>query len=138
MSKLQILHVDKYQHEATSRGHSVIVDEPEKVGGSDEGMNPYEYLLTALGGCTAITLRMYAERKGWDLQDVTIELSHENVHAEDCEECETGEGKLAVLRRRIRLTGELDDEQRERLLEIADKCPVHRTLEGTIEVIDEE
>lgn len=138
MTQLKILHVENYQHEATSREHSVIVDEPEKVGGDDQGMNPYEYLLTALGGCTAITLRMYAQRKEWKLDDVTIELSYENVHAQDCEECETGDGKLAVLRRRIQLTGELDDEQRARLMEIADKCPVHRTLEGTIEVIDQE
>jgi len=138
MTKLEVLHVEKYLHEATARGHSVVVDEPEDVGGGNAGMTPYEYLLAALGSCTAITLRMYAERKKWKLDDVRVAVSHETKHAEDCEQCETEEGKLAVLRRRIEITGDLDDEQRARLMEIASMCPVHRTLEGTVEVIDEE
>lgn len=137
MTRLEVLHVQGFQHEATARGHSVLIDEPKAVGGDDQGPTPYELLLAALGGCTAITLRMYAARKGWNLVDVKVELEHENVHAEDCAACETQEGKLAVVRRRIELTGDLGADQRERLLEIASRCPVHRTLEGTIEVIDE-
>jgi putative redox protein len=137
MTRLEVLHLQGYQHEATARGHSVLIDEPKQVGGDDQGPTPYELLLAALGGCTAITLRMYAQRKGWHLDDVKVELAHENVHVKDCAECETQEGKLAVVRRRIELTGDLDADQRERLLEIASRCPVHRTLEGTIEVIDE-
>jgi putative redox protein len=133
---MQILHVEKYQHEATSRGHSVIADEPKDAGGDDQGMTPYELLLAALGTCTAMTLRMYAERKGWDLQDVRVDLEHDRVHADDCEECETGEGKLSRLRRKVEVTGDLDDEQRARLHEIANRCPVHRTLEGPIEIFD--
>lgn len=137
MSTVTVLHLENYQHEATTRGHAVILDEPTSVGGDDKGMNPYEHLLAALGGCTAMTLRMYAERKKWKLRDVRVELTHANVHASDCEQCDTREGRLSVIRRRIELTGELDDEQRARLMEIASRCPVHRTLEGTIEVIDE-
>ncbi len=133
---MQILHVEKYQHEATSRGHSVIGDEPKDAGGDDQGMTPYEFLLAALGTCTAMTLRMYAERKGWDLQDVRVDLEHDRVHADDCEECETGEGRLSRIRRKVEVTGDLDDEQRARLQEIANRCPVHRTLEGPIEIFD--
>ena len=134
MSRLEVLHVERYQHEATARGHSIVVDEPEDVGGQDQGLSPYELLLAALGGCTAITLRMYAQRKGWSLQDVRVSLSHERSHAEDCEQCDSTEGKLDVLRRRIELVGELDEDQREKLREIAAKCPVHRTLHSEVKV----
>lgn len=136
MSRLQILHVEKLQHEATARGHSILADEPEGAGGDDRGMTPYELLLAALGACTAMTLRLYAERKGWDLQDVSVELSHEKSHAKDCERCVTSEGKLDVVYRKVEITGDLDEEQRARLMEIADRCPVHRTLTGTIEILD--
>lgn len=137
MSKVTVLHVEHYQHEATARGHSVLLDEPVDQGGDDRGMNPYEHLLAALGGCTAMTLRMYARRKGWTLHDVRVDLSYANVHADDCERCESQEGKLGVIHRRVEITGDLDEEQRARLLEIASRCPVHRTLEGTIEILDE-
>jgi putative redox protein len=138
MSKMQVLHVEKLQHEATSRGHSILADEPEGAGGDDRGMTPYELLLAALGTCTAMTLRLYAERKKWDLQDVSVQLSHTKSHADDCERCETREGKLDVMYRKVEITGDLDDEQRARLMEIADRCPVHRTLEGTIEILEAE
>ena len=137
MSTLKVLHLENFQHEATARGHSVLIDEPNSLGGDDRGPTPYELLLAALGSCTAITLRMYAQRKGWDLQDVSVELTHEQVHAQDCSDCETKDGKLAVMRRRIELTGNLDDEQRARLLEMATRCPVHRTLEGKVEILDQ-
>ena len=136
MSKLTVLHLENYQHEATARGHSVLADEPEKVGGDDRGMTPYELLLAALGSCIAMTLRMYAERKKWPLEDVTVELTHEKSHAKDCERCETSEGKLDVIYRKVAFTGDLDDEQRARLMEIADRCPVHRTLHGPLEIHD--
>jgi putative redox protein len=137
MTTLQVLHVEKLQHEATSRGHSIIVDEPKELGGLDGGLSPYEVLLAALGACTAMTVRLYAERKGWPLDDVAVDLSHDRVHAEDCAECETGEGSLSLIRRHVRLAGDLTDEQRARLHEIASRCPVHRTLAGPIEIHDE-
>jgi putative redox protein len=135
-AEVRVLHLERYQHEATSRGHAVILDEPEEVGGDDAGLNPYELLLAALGGCVAITLRMYARRKGWDLQDVEVHLDHDSVHAADCASCETKEGKLSLIRRRLRFTGDLTDEQRARLREIAARCPVHRTLQGPLEIHD--
>lgn len=137
MNRLSVLHLEKYQHEATARGHSIVVDEPENAGGQDKGLTPYELLLAALGSCTAITLRMYAERKGWPLDDVAVEVSHERTHAQDCADCETEEGRLDVIRRRVELVGDLSDEQRERLLEIATRCPVHKTLEGKVEILDQ-
>jgi putative redox protein len=136
MTKLQVLHLEGLQHEATSRGHSIIVDEPKELGGLDQGLSPYELLLAALGACTAMTVRMYARRKKWPLDDVTVELSHDRVHAKDCQECETEEGQLGLIRREVRLVGELSEEQRARLHEIASRCPVHRTLEGPIEILE--
>ena len=135
-TRVEVLHLENLQHEATVREHSVVLDEPEKAGGADAGMTPYEMLLAALGGCTAMTLRMYAERKGWNLQDVTVRLEHDRVHADDCQKCETREGKLTRIRRHVEITGDLDDEQRARLHEIAARCPVHRTLEGPVEIFD--
>jgi putative redox protein len=133
---LTVLHLENYQHEATSREHSIILDEPKEVGGDDRGLSPYEVLLAALGSCTAITLRMYATRKGWPLDDVQVELSHERMHARDCEDCESEEGQLGVVRRQVTLAGDLSEEQRQRLHEIADRCPVHRTLTGTVEILN--
>jgi len=133
---LTVLHLENYQHEATSRGHSIILDEPKEAGGDDVGLSPYETLLAALGGCTAMTLRMYAKRKGWPLDDVQVELSHERMHARDCEDCESEEGQLGVVRRKVTLSGDLSDEQRQRLHEIADRCPVHRTLTGAVEILN--
>ena len=110
--------------------HRLAADEPVEAGGNDAGPGPYDYLLAALGACTSMTLRMYAERKGWPLERVVVRLHHDKVHAEDCAECETREGKIDRLERVIALAGPLDAEQRQRLLEIANKCPVHRTLES--------
>ncbi|OYX44386.1 MAG: osmotically inducible protein C [Rhodobacterales bacterium 32-67-9] len=106
--------------------HHAIADEPETYGGTDRGMSPYGFLAAGLGACTSMTIRMYARRKGWPLAHVRVDISHDKVHARDAE---TGGNRIDVFRREITLEGDLDAEQRARLLEIADKCPVHRTLE---------
>ena len=114
--------------EISAGSHTLVADEPESLGGKDEGPNPYDYLLGALGACTAMTLRMYADRRGWPLESITVRLGHQKIHARDCAECETEGGKIDRIEREIELEGDLSEEQREKLLEIADKCPVHRTL----------
>ncbi len=114
------------------RQHSLVADEPEEVGGTDQGPTPYDLLGAALGTCTAMTLRMYADRKKWPLEGVTVQVEHDRLHAADCAACETKQGKIDRLRRTLTLDGPLDDGQRARLVEIADRCPVHRTLESEI------
>jgi uncharacterized OsmC-like protein len=118
--------------EVSAGGHALVADEPESLGGTDEGPNPYDLLLAALGGCTAMTLRMYADRKGWPLESVTVRLSQDRIHAKDCEECETEEGRIDRILREIELGGPLEEKQRRRLVEIADMCPVHRTLKAEV------
>ena len=109
--------------------HQLTADEPKGVGGNDEGPTPYDLLLAALGSCTSITVTMYAQRKGWPLRGVSTRLRHARIHAEDCADCESKEGKIDHIDLEIRLEGPLlSDEQRTKLLEIAEKCPVHRTL----------
>jgi uncharacterized OsmC-like protein/fermentation-respiration switch protein FrsA (DUF1100 family) len=110
-------------------GHELLADEPEGKGGENRGPTPYDLLLAALGTCTAMTLRMYARHKKLPLERVRVRLSHDRVHADDCADCEDGRG-LERFTREVELVGDLDDAQRKRLLEIADRCPVHRTLEG--------
>ena len=124
----------RFQQEVRIGAHRLIADEPVDVGGLDSGPGPYDLLLAALGACTSMTLRLYAERKGLPLDRVTVRLSHDKVHAADCETCETKEGMIDRIERAITLAGALDDGERARLLEIADKCPVHRTLTSEIEI----
>ena len=112
--------------------HGLRADEPLGVGGGDSGPTPYDFLLAALGSCTTMTLRMYAERKKFALQRAAVTLRHDKIHAEDCAECETGEGRVDRIVRDIELTGDLTAEERQKLLEIADKCPVHRTLHAEV------
>lgn len=117
----------------TAGRHELVADEPRPMG-EDAGPTPYDLLLSGLGACTSMTLRLYADRKGWPLTRVTVELKHSRLHARDCEECETASGMVDRIERTIRLDGELSDEQRARLMDIADKCPVHRTLVSEINI----
>ncbi len=112
--------------------HALAADEPVQHGGNDTGPTPYDLLLAGLGACTSMTLRMYAERKGLALERIAVTLRHEKIHAEDCETCETREGKIDRIEREIEITGDVDEAARRRLLEIAEKCPVHRTLHSEV------
>lgn len=120
--------------EIRASGHGLRADEPAEHGGSDTGPSPYDFLLVALGTCTSMTLRMYADRKSWPLEGVKVRLNHGKIHAVDCADCETKVGKVDRIHRVIELSGPLDDQQRQWLLEIADRCPVHRTLKSEINI----
>jgi len=123
-----------FRTEIFANGFGMVADEPVQYGGTDEGPSPYEYLMAGLGACTTMTVQMYARRKGWSLKDALVRLSHHKIHAEDCRDCESGEGKMDKFTRELEFSGELDEAQRQKLLEIAEKCPVHRTLTGVISI----
>ncbi len=123
-----------FAQEIAVRSHRLRGDEPLAAGGTDTGPSPYDLLLAALGTCTSMTLSLYARRKQWPLERVTVRLRHSKIHAKDCAECETKEGLLDRIEREIALEGALSDEQRARLLEIANRCPVHRTLTAEIAI----
>ena len=114
--------------------HRLVSDEPTSVGGTDTGPTPYDLLLAAIGSCTSMTIALYARRKQWALERVTVRLRHSRVHAEDCAECETRMGKLTLIERDIELEGVLDEDQRARLLAMANRCPVHLTLTSQMEI----
>jgi uncharacterized OsmC-like protein/alpha-beta hydrolase superfamily lysophospholipase len=124
----------RFQQEIRTGRHRFLADEPVAVGGLDSGPGPYDLVLAGLGACTSMTLRLYAERKALPLDRVTVRLGHSRIHAVDCENCETKEGMIDRVDRVITLAGDLNDEQRKRLIEIADKCPVHRTLTSEINI----
>ena len=105
---------------------------PQSVGGDDSGLTPYQLLSASIGACTSMTIRMYADRKKWPLGRISVRVHHEKIHAKDCAECENKEGRVDRIEREIEIEGELTTEQRERVLEIADKCPVHRTLHSPV------
>jgi putative redox protein len=123
-----------YQTEIQANGHRMMADEPIAVGGSDTGPSPYDFLVASLGACTSMTLRMYADRKGWPLDAITVRLMHRKIHARDCQGCDKEQSKMDFIDRELELHGDLDEAQRKKLLEIADKCPVHRTLHSHIGV----
>jgi putative redox protein len=114
--------------------HALVADEPAAVGGDDAGPGPYDYLLAALGACTSMTMRLYAERKGINAERFTVRLSHRRIHAEDCADCDTREGNIGEITRDITIEGEVPETARARLMEIADRCPVHQTLTHEIKI----
>ncbi|KTC89331.1 OsmC family protein [Fluoribacter dumoffii] len=122
----------KFTQEIIIGEHHLIADEPTSFGGNDLGPSPYDFLLAALGSCTSMTIRMYAENKKFPLEQVIVKLTHEKTHVEDCVGCEKASAKIDRITRRIELRGKLTEEQRSRLLEIANMCPVHRTLTSKI------
>ena len=124
--------------EVAVRHHRFVADEPKSVGGDDLGPTPYDFLSAALGACTAMTLRMYADRKKWPLDAVSVVIDHEKKHIEDCEDCGDKGKRIDAFTRSVGVKGELSDEQKTRLLEIADRCPVHRTLESSSEIVTQE
>ncbi|MGE0135369.1 MAG: OsmC family protein [Dehalococcoidia bacterium] len=126
---------ERYTTQVTTQRHSLVADEPAPAG-DDLGPTPYELLLGALGSCTSMTLLMYARRQGWPLTEVQIELSHQRDYMQDCEDCENDGAKLEAVVRRIHLEGALSEEQRARLMEIARRCPVGKTLESSLLIVD--
>ncbi len=118
--------------EVTANGYALVADEPAGLGGTDAGPTPYDYLLAALGSCTAMTVRMHADRKGWALESVRVRMKHDKIHAQDCEGCETESGRIDRIELELEFEGHLDEQQRRRLKEIAEKCPVHRTLDAEV------
>jgi putative redox protein len=123
-----------FRTESKTGNHTLVIDEPANVGGTDAGPTPYEFLLTALGSCTVMTLRVYADRKGWPLESASVHLRSGHSHEQDCEDCATKKVGIGHVDRRIELDGPLTDEQRTRLLQIADRCPVKQTLENCIHI----
>src|SRR5262245_50145027 len=123
-----------FQQEVTAGKHRLIADEPVSAGGGDAGPDPYDYLLTALGVCTSMTIGFYARRNRMPLENITVSLSHSRIYAADCEECETKEGMLDRIDVEVELTGPLTSEQHAKLMDVAAKCPVHRTLTSEINI----
>ncbi len=137
MAEVIVRSLDNLRQEIAAGPHTFYADEPADAGGDDAGPDPYELLLAALGACTSMTIQLYARRKGWPLETVEVRLSHRRDHVRDCEECEQKPVQIDVIERRLTFRGDLDDTQRARLAEIAGKCPVHRTLTGTIKINDQ-
>jgi len=123
-----------FAQEVKIDSHELYADEPASYGGTDTGPSPYDLLLAALGSCTSMTIGLYARKRSWPLENIAVSLRHSKIHAIDCEECETKEGRIDRIELDIQLTGSLTDEQRTKLIEIAGKCPVHQTLTSEINI----
>jgi putative redox protein len=136
MAEVTVVSKEKFKQHITAGSHSFYADEPAHLGGEDAGPDPYSLLLAALGACTAMTVRMYAKRKEWPLERVEVRLVNQRVHAVDCQECTSKDGYITRIKRHIKFFGPLDQEQRARLLEIAQRCPVHKTLAAEISIND--
>jgi putative redox protein len=134
--KIVHLHLGKenYKTIMTAGRHELISDEPASVGGQDSGPDPYDYLLMSLGSCTVITLKMYADRKKWSVDDIYVEMLHHKSHAEDCRDCDDPKAKIDKIEKEIIIKGDVTEDQLQRLMEISKKCPVHRTLLGDINI----
>jgi putative redox protein len=126
---------EKYRTQVVAGGQTLVVDEPAEVGGGGEAPTPYDLLLGSIGACTAMTLRMYADRNGWPLESVTVRLRQARSHAKDCADCATKHVGVNQIEREMELSGPLTDEMRERLTQIADRCPIKQTLERGITVV---
>jgi len=127
----------KYRTTLSNGTHELLGDEPVPYG-ADLGPNPYDYLLMSLGSCVAMTLRMYADRKNWELEEVEVYLSQNRIYAKDCEDCESDDGYVHIIEKKVKLVGNLDETQRKRLVEISDRCPVNKTLLNEIQIKTEE
>src|SRR5687768_17577677 len=134
MAEVVVTSVGFLKQEITAGSHTFYADEPREAGGSDSGPDPYSLLLGALGACTAMTLQIYARRKEWPLEKVEVSLKHSRILAEDCVDCTATHGKIEQIERYISLTGKLNEEQKARLLEIAERCPVHKTLASGVSI----
>jgi putative redox protein len=137
MAEIVVRSLGGLEQEIQARGHRWLADEPLEAGGGDAGPTPYELLLSALGACTAMTVRLYATRNGWPLEGVEVVLRHERIHAEDCLNCDSRDARLDRITKRLSLHGPLDAEQRQRLAEIAERCPVQRTLTSPLQIEQE-
>ena len=122
-----------YTQQITAGSHQLVADEPRPIG-DDTGPTPYDLLLAGLGACTSMTVRMYADRKGWPLDRVQVTLRHSRIHAKDCADCQSSTGFVSRIDRDIQLSGDLDDSQRQRLLQIAERCPVHQTMTNEVRI----
>lgn len=136
MANVTVESLGNLQVRVSTKEHSLVADEPPGIG-DGQGPDPYELLLGALGSCTAMTLLLYARRKNWPLKSVKAELTIEKIHARDCEECEQADGKIDQIKVRLHLEGELDQEQRDRLADMATRCPVRKTLLGLPLIVDD-
>ena len=136
MAEVIVSSVGYLKQQITAGSHTLVADEPREAGGSDAGLDPYSLLLASLGACTAMTLQIYARRKEWPLEKVEVSLRHSRIHAEDCRDCASTGGKIDQIERFISLAGPLSPEQKARLLEIAQRCPVHKTLTSGVTIKD--
>ncbi|MBS1517063.1 MAG: OsmC family protein [Bacteroidetes bacterium] len=134
MNIIHIRNKSGYKTEIDTRGHLFLADEPIDTGGTDTAASPYEMFLSSLGSCKAITMRMYAQRKNYKLDEIEIELSHQKINAEDCADCETKAGTIDKIDIKVRFKGELNDDEIKRLLEISERCPVQKTVMSEVKI----